>query len=134
MNIFGKIEEFFVQRSYWKELREAAEVWDVFLQGKLAVYSDRIAGQRVLISNERWPGTREAALILEHGLNRLGATVVTSKEDAYDAEVQIWRYSKSDATVALHDLHGNELEMKVVHHERIVAEAVCMLTFHVLGQ
>ena len=126
MGIFDKIKVSVTQRAYRQELREAAKAWDGYLQNKLAIHRDKIAKRRVLISNDPWPGTREVAMILEHGLIRIGAMVVTNKYDSYDNEIRIWRYSGTDAAAALHDSTGNEIMMEVTHHQEIVAKAVYM--------
>lgn len=66
-------------------------------------------------------------MILEYGLMRLGGTVLTSRYDPYDIQVQIRRYSGTDAVVSIHDSAGNELDMDIMHHEEAVAKAVGML-------
>lgn len=120
----SKIE---LQREYEKELHEAATNWMIFLDSKMSAYGDQLAGHRVMISNERWPGTREIAMILEYGLKRLGVTIVTDRNEPYDLHVFISKYSMTDALVVICDPYGNKLASKVAHHEAIVSYSVHML-------
>lgn len=111
------------------ERGEALQTWHLYLRDTLSRYSEDVAGQRVLIRNERLPGTREVALIIEMGLEDLGAQVVVT-DAPYDWELQIWRFSGTEASYVLLDASGKEVDAGAIHHQQIVSRAIEVLAQH----
>lgn len=127
MGIFGNL---FSLDDNEDERMEAFEEWNIYLSKAMSCYRQDVEGKRVVIRNQPLPGPREIALIIEVGLELLGATVVTSMDEPRDYELQISRYDGEKAYYVLFDASGNMIEENVVHHEIAVSSAITTLAKH----
>ena len=114
------------------ERAEATKTWHRFLRRSLMSHRGALQGQRIVVKNQRLAGPREIALIIEVGLEDLGATVV--RDGPFDWEVHITKYSGDQALYTILDSQGNEITSGTVHPEQTASRTIRTLAEHIASR